>query len=123
MIDPDLPEDPDAIWGNVTMFVDPMDVTGKCDNEDHNHVALTLRIENHGLPVEKFIDGLLMAATTALAGTIEENTFNEGVPDEVKTQMAKMLAQQFLANRIKNGNFPDEFHGFAIPAFVDFEGE
>ena len=119
----DLPEDPNEVWASVTVAVDTEhgETHTHSDGSEHQMYAATMRIENHGLPSEKFVEALLMSCVTILESQMADNIFAEGVPDEVRAHMTKIMAKEYLKQKINTGEFPDSTLAFAIPTHVDFE--
>ena len=120
----DLPEDPNEVWGSVFVAVDKSDAQTHMheDGTEHNTFAVTLRIENHGLPGEKFVEALLTATVQLVASQVADmEVFTDKVPEAIRQQMTMVMAKEWLRHKIDSGDYPDAMLAIAIPTHIDFE--
>ena len=74
-----------------------------------------LTIENHGIPNDKFVEALLLAATSTIAIFLKEDVIKETVPEQFRDQMATVLARKFLQDKVEGGDWPDTGVSMMIP--------
>ena len=117
MHDDDRPPAEDSVFANVSITLDRENgqVHTHPDGSEHQLYACTLAIENHGFPNEKFVEALLLAASTTIAMFFKDDVIKETVPEEFREQMASVLARRFLQNKVAEGDWPESGVSMMIP--------
>jgi hypothetical protein len=116
----ELPTDPDAIYASVTVTVNHDDkmVHTHEDGSEHELSTCTMSIENHGFPNEKFVEALLLAAQSCVAVFFREEVIKDTVPPDSAEKMSMILARKFIAEKVEQGDYPEDVAVLMIPAFM-----
>lgn len=117
MHDDDRPPEEDEVFASVTITLDKSNsqTHTHSDGSEHQLYACVLAIENHGFPNEKFVEALLMAASSTIAMFFKEDVIKESVPEQFREEMATVLARKFLQNKVEEGDWPSSGVALAIP--------
>lgn len=64
----------------------------------------TMKVHLHHVPNGLYVDTLLILARMVVAKGMEENSFKDNVPPQVRHEAARMMASRYLIDRL---NSPD----------------